>query len=467
MAFLEKFKNYQNKFKILFILIVVCLSVAISYKIANANIGFEKTNIIFNGLDNRINDQSQNKKVQVNFYSELTKSFINRQLSFSTSPDPELLLHPNPYSAEAFKLTIQDASLYKGKYYTYYGIPPVVFLYLPIYEVLGFIPTDALIYTLLGMIYILIIAYLSIKIYNNSPIMGYVFFTGFILNPVIINCLIWYNTSAVSRVFCCLLLIISTLLIWKDELKKTPNQTFTIIFVITLMTLSSITRPGSLLDYLIISGYITYKNRQNFKALFVGYFITAILWSINLYYNYVRFDSIFENGQKYITNGADYISNGPLLQIPRGIFEFSHTLLYRLYEYFFVLPGFKEGMLTLQYSTHPPAMKGSYNAGVIGYFIFTPALLFALIIIFKNIPKFKNLNLIIVSGFIFSLNFILMALLPLSHFGFLLEIIPRLAILTFLLMIGFEGIKINKRIIIFIALLCLLPVDSTFHFIKY
>jgi hypothetical protein len=297
--------------------------------------------------------------------------------------------------------------------------------------------------------------------------MGGVFFTGFILNPVIINCLIWYNTSAVSRMFCCLLLMISVLLIWSDELKGLRNQSWKVISVIILMTLSSITRPGCLLDFLIITGYISYKNRDNIKALLIGYFISALLWILNLYYNYIRFDSIFENGQKYITKGADYIKNGSLLQIPRGLFEFFHTLIYRVYEYFFVLPGFREGILTMEYSTRPPAMAGSYNAGVIGYFIFTPALLIALIIIFKNINKLKNINLTIAAFTIFFLNFILMALLPLSHFGFLLEIIPRLAILTFLLMLGSDGIKISRPLLIFMALLCVLPIDATYHFIKY
>ncbi len=459
--------NKKNKLNILFLLIVIFFSIAISYKITKANIGFSKTNIVFNGLESRINDQSENKRVQVNFYSELAKSFINGQLSFTTSPDPELLSHPNPYSAEAFKLTIQDGSLYKGKYYVYYGVPPVALLYLPVYEVFGFIPTDALIYTFLGIIYVSVIAYLSILIYKKSPIMGGVFFTGFILNPVIINCLIWYNTSAVSRMFCCLLLMISVLLIWSDELKGLRNQSWKVISVIILMTLSSITRPGCLLDFLIITGYISYKNRDNIKALLIGYFISALLWILNLYYNYIRFDSIFENGQKYITNGADYIKNGSLLQIPRGLFEFFHTLIYRVYEYFFVLPGFREGILTMEYSTRPPAMAGSYNAGVIGYFIFTPALLIALIIIFKNINKLKNINLTIAAFTIFFLNFILMALLPLSHFGFLLEIIPRLAILTFLLMLGSDGIKISRPLLIFMALLCVLPIDATYHFIKY
>lgn len=459
--------NKKNKLNILFILVVIFFSIAISYKITKANTGFSKANIVFNGLESRINDQSENKRVQVNFYSELAKSFINGQLSFTTSPDAELLAHPNPYSAEAFKLTMQDGSLYKGKYYVYYGVPPVALLYLPVYEVFGFIPTDALIYTLLGIIYVSVIAYLSILIYKKSPIMGGVFFTGFILNPVIINCLIWINTSVVARMFCCLLLMISVLLIWVDELKGLRNKSWKIISVIILMTLSSITRPGCVLDFLIITSYISYKNRDNLKALFTGYCLSALLWVLNLYYNYIRFDSIFENGQKYITNGVDYVKNGPLLQIPRGLFEFFHTLIYRIYEYFFVLPGFREGMLTMEYSTHPPAMKGSYNAGVIGYFIFTPALLIALIIIFKNIHKLKNINLTIAAFTVFFLNFILMALLPLSHFGFLLEIIPRLGILTFLLMIGSEGVKISRPLLIFMALLCVLPIDATYHFIKY
>ncbi len=57
------------------------------------------------------------------YYSRLASSFLHGQLALEQKPDPALLALPNPYDHKARKNVpvLGDASLYKGKYYLYFG----------------------------------------------------------------------------------------------------------------------------------------------------------------------------------------------------------------------------------------------------------------------------------------------------------------------------------------------------------
>jgi hypothetical protein len=67
------------------------------------------------------------------YYSRLTSAFLHGQLSLEQTPDPALLALPNPYDHKARKKVpvLGDASLYKGKYYLYFGAFPSLALAIP------------------------------------------------------------------------------------------------------------------------------------------------------------------------------------------------------------------------------------------------------------------------------------------------------------------------------------------------
>jgi hypothetical protein len=67
------------------------------------------------------------------YYSRLTSAFLHKQLFLEQKPDPALLALPNPYDHKARKNVpvLGDASLYKGKYYLYFGPFPSLVLALP------------------------------------------------------------------------------------------------------------------------------------------------------------------------------------------------------------------------------------------------------------------------------------------------------------------------------------------------
>ena len=74
-------------------------------------------------------------------YPALTNAFVAGQLSLRIVPHPDLLrlenalrnTYDNPQTRPPY---FHDASLYKGKYYVYFGVTPVVLLFLP-FRVLG------------------------------------------------------------------------------------------------------------------------------------------------------------------------------------------------------------------------------------------------------------------------------------------------------------------------------------------
>ena len=66
----------------------------------------------------------------------------------------------------------------------YYGVPPVLFIYLPIYKLFNFIPTDALVMTILSIFYISFISAISLYLLKSSILVGLIFYFGFLFNPI-------------------------------------------------------------------------------------------------------------------------------------------------------------------------------------------------------------------------------------------------------------------------------------------
>ncbi len=71
-------------------------------------------------------------------YALLARSFLQGKTTLPVEPRPELLALADPYDPEANRYyRLNDASLYKGHYYLYFGAVPVVALFLPYRLVTG------------------------------------------------------------------------------------------------------------------------------------------------------------------------------------------------------------------------------------------------------------------------------------------------------------------------------------------
>src|SRR5438552_1240253 len=85
----------------------------------------------------------------VTYYSQLAEAFRHGQLSLLTQPKPELLALTDPYNpALNAPYRMHDASLYRGKYYLYFGLAPALVLHLPFRLLTGYYPSDAVAVTI-------------------------------------------------------------------------------------------------------------------------------------------------------------------------------------------------------------------------------------------------------------------------------------------------------------------------------
>ncbi len=77
------------------------------------------------------------------YYPLLTAGFQAGQLAVKLDPDPRLLALPNPYDPVAnAPFRAHDMSLFRGRYYLYFGVTPVLVFFWPIVAATGWFPTE-------------------------------------------------------------------------------------------------------------------------------------------------------------------------------------------------------------------------------------------------------------------------------------------------------------------------------------
>ena len=76
------------------------------------------------------------------------------QLHLDIQPSAELLALKNPYSPSERNGVpfLFDRAFYSGRYYSYFGIAPVVALYIPFYLISGFVPSDSIVTGIFSLI---------------------------------------------------------------------------------------------------------------------------------------------------------------------------------------------------------------------------------------------------------------------------------------------------------------------------
>ncbi len=78
-------------------------------------------------------------------YIQQFDAFMKGQLHIDVQPSAELLALENPYSPdERYGIPfLYDRAFYGGKFYSYFGIAPILTVYFPLYRLTGFLPVDS------------------------------------------------------------------------------------------------------------------------------------------------------------------------------------------------------------------------------------------------------------------------------------------------------------------------------------
>lgn len=289
---------------------------------------------------------------------ELVLAFEKKQVSLIQEPSEELLELEDPYDNSLRNSkgvpSAWDHVFYKGKYYSYYGIAPVILLFLPYHKITGFFfPTDiaVMIFAVIGIIF-LAMTYNAVIQRWFTRIPSGCCIAGLII--IMTVCGIWFSTGrplfyeiSISSGFAFVALgsyfLISSNVISTGK-TSLPKVTFASLF----LAVAVLCRP-TLAVYSICAcvyyalgfkksaevtdneGIIQTIPKRRIKYLVCALLPFVILGSVQMWYNYVRFDSPLDFGIKYSLTINDFVDA-----------EY-HTLfvLIGLFAYIFQLPTIK------------------------------------------------------------------------------------------------------------------------------
>ena len=328
-------------------------------------------------------DSLQESDPNVNIYHQLFLAFKNGRASLGYEPSPELVALQNPYvpSNRDGVWYLWDHAYYNGKYYCYYGCAPVILVMFPIYLLTGFkyVPTILLmeeIGTLFSLTFFALFVLESVKLLFkkiNYPVLILVLVTAVFTSLVLSNNIykVGYYNEGIYRIpysygLGFLFLIFYMLFkAYKDDKNRIIHLGVLGLGVVLMMA----TRPtlfvvliltAPIFIKMIIQKGITWKKKIIDFAPMVGVIMVGAVFIC--YYNYIRYDSIFEFGQTYQLTLAD---NTKLAYSAKGI---APTLFH-----FFVLPSSFNAsrfpFFDYGYYDGVPAYH-NYNNGAIGLLMF-------------------------------------------------------------------------------------------------
>ena len=267
----------------------------------------------YNGVDPGHHDQ----------YERIAESFVNGHLYFDYDVDPVLLSLDNPYDlADRYESGASyhwDHAFYNGKYYMYFGVVPVILLFVPFRLLTGASLTGyhaTQLFVVLFIVALFLFVYEFLKKFRPDFNAGlFLYLTSGLSLASVNNCIeapALYNT-AVSSGICFAMWSIYFFLksvIFDDEIRFRyliaaslcgalvfgcrPN--IGVISLILIPVLSMIVKKYT-------NGEI--KGKKLFismLSIFGPYLVIGILLMV---YNYVRFDSVFEFGQSYQLTDTD------------------------------------------------------------------------------------------------------------------------------------------------------------------
>jgi hypothetical protein len=280
------------------------------------------------------------------YYDSLASSFSHAQLSLEIKPDPALLMLSNPYDPNVhIGITYpQDVSLYNGKFYLYFGPAPAIVLLIAKVVIHGQIGDQYLVFAFLSCIFLLqslLIVKLrqlyfpDTSIWLIGPIILMVGlmspFVWILANPSVNNAAItagqFFFLAGFYSAFSALA---------SRPLSKWKMAAAGLLWVAAIGSRFTHILPVGLMVVLICAG-ILLKARSDrlFSRSIPAIVILISTLGIGLaflgWYNWARFNSVFETGLHYQLVNMDLKKEGPNLFSPAYILQ-------NLYVYFLNLP---------------------------------------------------------------------------------------------------------------------------------
>ena len=277
------------------------------------------------GLDPKT-DFSQNSGNQIT--QELVDSFEKGQAELLDKPGDDLLNMENPYDwsarVEQGVNAKWDHVLYNGKYYSYYGVGPVILLYLPFHLLTGHYLaslTGVVLFNALALIFLGMTFFKLMKaLFRDIPLSMY---TAALL-MLYASCGVWYCTVmanfyeiAQSSGFCFTIMgayfLVSSNIIGSDKQPVKPlHAALSSIFLAIAVTCRPTTAVWCVVAVaFIIAGVLKLRRTKAEKKAYVKYLVAALLPFVviggaQMLYNHARFGSFTDFGIGYSLTINDF-----------------------------------------------------------------------------------------------------------------------------------------------------------------
>lgn len=340
-------RNYGENFKFCQIssLVITVLAVLVAFGITCKKLPDDLESMFSRDYGNQISE-------------ELVLAFEEGQVSLLKEPEQALIDLEDPYDRYLREANSVDAAwdhvLYKGKYYSYYGIAPVVLLFLPYHLITGkFFSTEiaVFIFSAIGLVFLAMTYNAIIKRWFRRIPSG-CYIAGIAI--LIMVCGIWFSVGrplfyeiSISSGFAFTALgayfLISSNVIGGGQISLVKT-----VFASVFLSIAVLCRPtlavysicacvyyvigfGKSAEVHDADGNIKTVKSRRIKYILCAVIPFAVIGSVQMWYNYVRFDSPFDFGIKYSLTINDFIDS-----------EY-HTLfvLIGMFAYIFAFPSLK------------------------------------------------------------------------------------------------------------------------------
>lgn len=140
----KKLRNSLNYTQAAYASAYVCVFSAVVMWILNISAG--DGNYIPYPLENAVESY--------NPYIQQFDAFMKGQLHFDVEPTAELLALENPYNPDMRNgiYYLYDRAFFEGKYYSYFGIAPIILIYFPFYLITRGLPVDSTVTLILSLV---------------------------------------------------------------------------------------------------------------------------------------------------------------------------------------------------------------------------------------------------------------------------------------------------------------------------
>ncbi len=425
-------------------------------------------------------EEIRSSDMVVDAYMQQLDAFEKGQLSLDLDVNPELGNLSNPYDkGERDKNQISyhwDRAFYNGKYYSYFGLAPLFMIYYPIYWLTGMLPTTAFAGTLLaGFATLCIFAAIQGLRRLFAPRANLlIYLLGEI--AVIGGSFLWLLQASASSFYYLPILAsfgwigaFTALACYASLAEKSGKRILLFALCGASVVMIVLSRPNAVLLAVAFAAPLFLRilfnkkqpARQRFLESALPFLVPVLLGAAGiLYYNYIRFGSLFEFGTTYQLTESDIRYNTISLSL--------HHFASMLYHYFMEPFVYSEFFPFLRFTTEKCVDFGNYlyqeySAGLLqmpltlGIFLLFP--LIALKSTDKNmlLKKQTGTAVLLAALILGYVDFLLGGI----HIRYVCDLSLALCILAFFLILGqvhFDGTRSARILYVIVVFLLLVTI---------